>query len=135
MSQHQALARHALLAQLFCLARDQHAALLDENVDGFLALMPRRAEIIASLTAEDDEPRPANVVPIHASVDEDTELAIRALLASVLRQDEENARLLHTQMDAVRDALTGIARWYTAAQGYTAALSARGNGAMLDIAS
>lgn len=135
MSQHQALARHALLAQLLCLARDQHVALLDEDVDAFLALMPQRATIIAALTAEDEQPRPANVVPLHASIDEDTELAIRALLASVLRQDEENARLLHNQMDAVREALGGIARWYTAAQGYTTALSARGNGAMLDIAS
>jgi hypothetical protein len=135
MSQVQALERHTLLARLLGLACQQHAALLDEDIEAFLALMPERATIIAGLAGTSDAPRPANIVPIHASVDEDTDLAIRALLASVLHQDEANALLLRGQMEGVREALAGIARWYSAAQGYTAALAGRSNGAMLDIAS
>ena len=135
MSQVQALERHTLLARLLGLARQQHTALLAEDMESFLALMPERAAVIAALAGTDAEPRPANIVPIHASIDEDTDLAIQALLASVLHQDETNALLLRGLMEGVREALAGIARWYSAAQGYTAALSTSGNGAMLDIAS
>lgn len=135
MSDRTALQRHTLLMRLLCLAREQGAALQDDAFDRFVALMPEREAIIADLTAAAPPVAPANVVPLRQGVDEDTELAIEALVASVLRQDEENEAVLREQLDAVREALSGISRWYAAAQGYTTALAIQHQGDLLNMAS
>jgi len=121
--------RQALLVRLLQLARDQHAALLAEEIDAFMAAMPERATIIAALAESPAE------AAVPASADDETARAIAAAFAEVVAQDQENERLLRLQIESTRLALTGIARWQSAAQGYLAALNVECNGALVDIAS
>jgi hypothetical protein len=138
MSRLQTLHQHELLTRLLHLARAQHDALLQERLDQFLALMGEREQIIADLIANAEQAPPPNVTVLPRAgwdiSDPDVKAAIDGLLRSVLTQDDENERLLRTQLGDLVRALGRVNLGYTTARGYAAALATAQVGRELDIA-
>jgi hypothetical protein len=130
--------QHELLSRLLRLSRKQGAALVAERLDQFLALMDERQAIMDDLQAVGDGEAPDNLVPfpaLAAGNDEpDVRAAVGALIASVLRQDEDNERLLLNQMARLREGLSALGQGQVTARGYAHALLGRAAGRRLDVA-
>src|SRR5207248_3439993 len=102
--------RHELLARLLVLSRRQKRALDQRRIDEFLALLDEREELLQALARQpQDEDLPANVTALREERDDgDARVAVGLLVADVLRQDEENERLLREEMGRIREALLRI---------------------------
>ncbi len=97
--------------------------------------MDERERIVADLITIEESPPPANVLPfptIAAGVDADVKAAMRSLIRSILRQDDDNERLLRMQMAGLRGAIERTAHGLTAGRGYAAVLSGPRSGGRLD---
>ncbi len=130
--------RHEMLTHLLHLARDQAEALESDRLDLFLRLMEERVELVADLVTAATQPAPENVVAFPAASwppkDRDLHEATRGLISCILLQDEENERLLHMRMDAIRVALGQIGHGFATARGYASALRGAPEHRLLDVA-
>lgn len=119
--------KHQLLNQLLGLVREQTRALQADDLERFLLLMDERESVIAELTAVAADDAPDNVVPFPAltpaNVSSSVDMTIRRLLRAIIDEDDENIRLLQSQMNELSGAITRTVRNRAAGGGYAAILS------------
>lgn len=132
------LRQHHLLSKLLHLAREQGVALQTDRLDVFLDLMGERDDIVAELTDNADAPAPINVMIFPTAMlpgsEADLRAVNRALIASVLEQDDENEQILRTEMDRLVAALGRINQGYSVSKRYAATFGPADVGRRVDAA-
>ena len=89
--------QHEFLRRLLSLTREQALALRERQWDTVMALLQERERLVKALNTLPDEPAPTGRMPFLPSAvgtDGDARATMRGLIWQILRQDEENERML-----------------------------------------
>jgi hypothetical protein len=119
-----AVAKFAILRELFDLSREQRARLEEDRIDLVLELMSQRGALIRDLEQLFAESRemPDNVIafPSPSTTDwsQQDELALDTLIRGILEHDQENEHMLQERLEAIQQALPRLERGRRATNAY-----------------